>query len=117
MTASDGIRDLELRIQLKEARRDELVKDLNAIEKGIVAEIESLWQDTKDPSLSNAQKRSAEVEARMKSCPEAAALGDERSELEIDLKRLRIDVSFLRREFRREMIRRQEALAGIGRDI
>ena len=115
--SSDAIRDLELQILQKEIRRDECAEALKDVEKQFSGEIEALWEQDKIKAYSNAQKRADACKARLAADPKAAALDDERSELEIDLKRLRIDVSFLRREFRREMIRRQEALAGIGEDI
>lgn len=111
---SDAIRDLELSILQKELRRDEVVEALKDIEKRFGSEIEGLWQRDKDPMFSNAQKRADATKARMDSDAQAVSLDDERGALEIELRSMAIELSFLRREFQREMLARREALAGIG---
>lgn len=111
---SDAIRDLELSILQKELRRDEVAESLKEIEKKFAAEIEALWQQEKDPMFSNAQKRADAVKGRMSSDAQAVSLDDERGALEIELRTMQIELSFLRREFQREMVQRREALAGIG---
>jgi hypothetical protein len=109
---SDRIRDLEIVLYRHETRRVTVEERLKEIQKQAARLIEEKYAVEKCPELSNAQKRSDAADALVRTNPEAQALIEERTTLDIELRCTQIDIGFARRQWQREYASALLAAAG-----
>jgi len=110
---TDRIRDLEIALFRLETRRTVIEERLAAIKKEAARIIEEKYLAEKLPELSNAQKRSDATDDLLRGNPEAQALEVERGDLDIEIRCTQIDLSFERRQFRRQYADALLAAAGL----
>lgn len=109
---TDPIRDLEHQRLLLKSSLDEVTFLINRHERRTAQDLEEEYltirrQDKRDVrllNLSNAEKRTAEVERRLAAHDGYQNLCDTRERLNLELFRLRIEIDFQRREFYRALI-------------
>ncbi len=110
---SDRIRDLEIEIYRMEVQRTAAEERLREIQKEKARYIEEQHIAEKPPELSNAQKRSEAADALVRDDPEAQELTERRDSLDIEIRCSQIDLSFERRQFRRQYANALLAAAGL----
>jgi len=110
---SDRIRDLEIALYRLETRRTVVEERVKEIQKQAARLIEEKYAVEKCPELSNAQKRSDATDALVRTNPEAQALIEERTTLDIELRCTQIDLGFERRQWQREYSNALLAAAGL----
>lgn len=111
-TRTDPIRDLEHQRLLLKSALDEVNFLINRHELRTAQDIEEEYhairrQDKRDIrllNLSNAEKRTTEVERRLAAHDKYQNLCDTRDQLTIELFKVRIEIDFQRREFYRALI-------------
>jgi len=98
---SDEIRDLELK-QFATGKKLEQIEDhMHSIERTHTLDVEDEWESTKDKSLSNATKRTIEVERRLALDEAYPTLRAERKEFSDHILLMRIDIDYLKRKHQR----------------
>ncbi len=110
---TDRIRDLEIALYRLETRRTAVDERLREITKEKSRYIEERYLAEKPPELSNAAKRADAADALVRDDPEAQALAKTRDDLDIEIRCTQIDLSFERRQFRRQYADALLAAAGL----
>jgi len=110
---TDRIRDLEIALYRLETRRTAVDERLREITKEKSRYIEEKYLAEKPPELSNAAKRADAADALVRDDPEAQALAKTRNDLDIEIRCTQIDLSFERRQFRRQYADALLAAAGL----
>ena len=110
---TDRIRDLEIALYRLETRRTAVDERLREITKEKSRYIEEKYLAEKPPELSNAAKRADAADALVRDDPEAQALAKTRDDLDIEIRCTQIDLSFERRQFRRQYADALLAAAGL----
>ncbi len=110
---TDRIRDLEIALYRLETRRTAVDERLREITKEKSRYIEEKYLAEKPPELSNAAKRADAADALVRDDPEAQALAKTRDDLDIEIRCSQIDLSFERRQFRRQYANALLAAAGL----
>jgi hypothetical protein len=110
---TDRIRDLEIALYRLETRRTAVDERLREIAKEKSRYIEEKYLAEKPPELSNAAKRADAADALVRDDPEAQALAKTRDDLDIEIRCTQIDLSFERRQFRRQYADALLAAAGL----
>jgi hypothetical protein len=110
---TDRIRDLEIALFRLETRRTAVDERLREITKEKSRYIEEKYLAEKPPELSNAAKRADAADALVRDDPEAQALAKTRDDLDIEIRCTQIDLSFERRQFRRQYADALLAAAGL----
>lgn len=110
---TDRIRDLEIALYRLETRRTAVDERLREITKEKSRYIEEKYLAEKPPELSNAAKRADAADALVRDDPEAQALTKTRDDLDIEIRCTQIDLSFERRQFRRQYADALLAAAGL----
>lgn len=102
---SDSIRDLEMLLAGVRRDLDDVVVAIQVRRRSVARQIEEEWQTLKTPEYSNAQKRAEALDLAMAQSEAVQALEETRTDLDLRIARLQIDLGFERREFQREMQR------------
>ena len=101
---SDEIRDLELKQFATEKRLEQIVEQMHNIERRCTLAVEDEWESTKDKSLSDATKRTIEVERRLALDEAYPTLRAERKEFSEHILLMRIDIDYLKRKHQRHSL-------------
>jgi len=99
---TDAIRDAEteaLALSIEYVKISEMAR---AIKSQTTADIEQEWEDTGNKAMSNATKRNIIVEKALKQRNDYNQMIEATQKLSIRQRELDIEISFLKREFRRE---------------
>lgn len=110
---NDRIRDLDIALYRLEIHRADVEERMKEITKQAARIIEEKYAAEKCPELSNAQKRSDATDDLIKGNTEAQRLAAERISLDIEIRCSQIDLSFERRQFRRQYANALLAAAGL----
>jgi len=69
----------------------------------VTIDVESEWESTKDKALSNATKRSVEIELRLSYDTWYVSTSEKHEELHTIIRRYQIELEFQQREFQRQI--------------
>jgi hypothetical protein len=103
LNETDKIRDLELERRAAGKTLELVSGQIHALARLAERTVEEEWETGKDKALSNAQKRAAEVEARLALDEGYRNLQTEYKELTERKELLRIDIDYLLREEQRRL--------------
>jgi len=75
----------------------EIEDRMHVIEAEVAIAVEAEWEETKDKSLSNAQKRTIEIERRLAQNQDYQNLREAKKAISLSISQMRIDIDYLRR--------------------
>ena len=99
---TDTIRDMELEALALSNERNQFTEKAIKIKTDALMEAENEWEVSKDKSLSNQTKRNAAADEALEKDEEYQVLTSDITTITNALRELEIDISFEKREFKRE---------------
>ena len=103
MAETDIIRDMELVIMEMMDNEQALAEEVHYIKADCTMDVEAEFEESKDKALSNATKRTVEVDLRLEGDLEYKNKVALLNSVRMQIKRAGIDLAFQKREFQRLM--------------